>query len=57
MKFIENIILHTRGGCPKRNVCSFNRAENQTCSFGPYTYCGKYRSKIESEKKEKDILL
>jgi hypothetical protein len=56
MNSIEKILRHTHGGCPKRNICSFHRAENQTCLNGPYTYCGKYRSIVNPERKEKFIL-
>jgi hypothetical protein len=57
VKSIEKVLLYTRGGCPKRKVCSFHRAENQTCLHGPYAYCGKYRSIVDLERKEKALLV
>jgi len=52
MKAIERVLFYTRGGCPKRKVCKFHRVENQTCLYGPFAYCGRYRSIVDPERKE-----
>lgn len=44
MRTVREILRHALGGCPRRNVCSFQDAKNETCVYGPYHYCGKYRS-------------
>jgi hypothetical protein len=46
------MLRHVFGGCPKRNVCSFHQAKGKTCFYGPYRYCGKYRSMVEPKSKE-----
>jgi hypothetical protein len=51
VKSIEELLLLASGGCPKRKVCGSNQVKNKTCVYGPYTYCGKYRSIIEEKKK------
>jgi hypothetical protein len=51
LKSIEKLLLFASGGCPKRKVCGSNQAKNKTCVYGPYEYCGKYRSIIEEKKK------
>jgi hypothetical protein len=43
-------IRTTFGGCPKRKVCGIHQADAGTCTYGPYSYCGKYRSIINPEK-------
>jgi hypothetical protein len=52
VKTIEELLLHISGGCPKRKICGSDQTKNKTCIHGPYTYCGKYRSIIEENKKE-----
>ena len=37
------------GGCPKRKNCSLYQNEAKTCNDGPYQYCGKYRSIVETK--------
>ena len=45
----ERMVRRVFGGCPKRKVCSFYQIESKTCIYGPYRYCGKYRSIIEQK--------
>jgi hypothetical protein len=47
LKSTKQILNLVFGSCPKRKVCGFFKAENKTCIFGPYGYCGKYRSIVE----------
>jgi hypothetical protein len=56
MKSVEEMLFHTFGGCPKRNVCNLRQVKSKTCSYGPYTYCGKYRSVIAPKKREEVTL-
>jgi len=50
VKIFKENMRHFFGGCPKRNVCSFRQSEGKTCIYGPYQYCGKYRSVIKTKK-------
>jgi hypothetical protein len=43
------------GGCPKRKVCSFREINSETCIYGPYKYCGKYRSITELDRRKKVV--
>ena len=55
---VKSVKLMSRrvfGGCPERKVCSFYQTESTTCIYGPYRYCGKYRSIVEPKSKEKMI--
>jgi len=55
---VKSIKLMSRrvfGGCPERKVCSFYQNESTTCIYGPYRYCGKYRSIAEPKSNEKMI--
>ena len=49
LKSAMQMLNHVLGGCPKRKICGFYDSEYTTCIFGPYRYCGKYRS-IEKSK-------
>ena len=49
MKFQEKW-RYLLGGCPKRKACPTYSPLAKTCTYGPYQYCGKYRSEIESKK-------
>jgi hypothetical protein len=55
MNVVEEKLHHVLGGCPKRKVCNLYQVKAKTCIWGPYQYCGKYRSIIE-KKKPKAIL-
>jgi hypothetical protein len=39
------------GSCPKRKVCGYFQTESKTCVFGPYHYCGRYRSIVQPKNK------
>lgn len=56
MKSAQEMLFHTFGGCPKRNVCDLRQAKSKTCTYGPYAYCGKYRSVIAPKRREKVTL-
>ena len=44
VRTIREILRQALGGCPKRNVCSFEDSKSKTCIHGPYQYCGQYRN-------------
>jgi len=50
VKIRKEFFRNFRGGCPKRNICSLDRSEGKTCIYGPYEYCGKYRSIVKLKK-------
>jgi hypothetical protein len=52
MRSVKEMLCHVFSGCPKRIVCSFYQAKGKTCIYGPYRYCGKYRSIVEPKSKE-----
>ena len=52
VKSVQEMIVPSFRGCPKRKICGLNQAKSKTCLSGPYTYCGKYRSIVESRRKE-----
>jgi hypothetical protein len=39
------------GSCPKRKVCGYFQTESKTCVFGPFHYCGRYRSIVQPKNK------
>jgi hypothetical protein len=45
------------GGCPKHKVCSMYNPKGETCRFGPYQYCGKYRLLNEEAEGNKTAVL
>ena len=51
MKSVERMLRGVFGGCPERKVCSLYHIESKTCIYGPYQYCGKYRSISEQKSK------
>jgi hypothetical protein len=53
LKYTKQMLNLVFGGCPKRKVCGFFQTESKTCVFGPYRYCGKYRSIVEPKSKMK----
>jgi hypothetical protein len=42
------------GGCPKRKNCNFREINSETCIYGPYKYCGKYRAIAQPDRRTKD---
>jgi hypothetical protein len=40
MKTVEEMLFHTFGGCPKRNVCDLRQAKSKTCTYGPTRIVG-----------------
>jgi len=53
LKSVKQMLRCVFGGCPKRKVCSFHQTESKTCIYGPYLYCGKYRSTVEPKSKDR----
>ena len=48
---VEKMLRQVFGGCPKRGVCRNHQPEGKTCVYGPYKYCGKYRSMVKPKRK------
>jgi len=55
LKSDKQKVFHCFGGCPKRKVCTIYKADIKTCIYGPYEYCGRYRSIVEP-KSRRDII-
>jgi hypothetical protein len=55
LKSAKQMARRVFGGCPERKVCTFYQNEGTTCIYGPYRYCGKYRSIVEPKNKEQMI--
>jgi hypothetical protein len=49
VKIIKENLRHSSIGCPKYDDCNIHQPEAETCIYGPYKYCGKYRSLIEQK--------
>jgi hypothetical protein len=43
-------ILGISRRCPKHKVCRMYNTKADTCRYGPYQYCGKYRFLKEKAK-------
>jgi hypothetical protein len=55
MNSVKTILRRTFGGCSKSKTCNYYNTESETCLYGPYTYCGKYRTTIKSRNKKMKI--
>jgi hypothetical protein len=50
MRTFKERLRHVFGSCPKRNTCNLHQNKSETCIYGPYQYCGKYRATTKSKK-------